>query len=39
MSEKVYKLMNEGEGHTLRVMRYRLLERVATLLKSLTKNS
>lgn len=39
MNKQVYDLMVAGKGHALRVMRYDLLTKVATLVKSVTKNA
>lgn len=39
MNKHVHDLMVAGKGHDLRVLRYNLLTRVATLVKALTKNA
>lgn len=39
MNKQVHDLMVAGQGHALRVMRYGLLTRAVSLVKSLTKSA
>ena len=39
VNKLVHDLMVAGKGHELRVLRYRLLAQVATLVKAVTKNA
>lgn len=36
-SEEIYNAMQNGDGHTLRVERYRLIDRLLEMFRGLTK--